>query len=328
MKFKPFIFNSITLMTTLFAFIASDALSQADNTPDTTVVIVNDIPITETDVTLEIKRILFQAKAMRQPIDESMMGPMRDKVIDSLINRELLYQQSKAKGITTDAEEIDNSIDQIKQRLEAGQSFESLLAEMGITIETMRTQVGQANAIQKLLEVVVYPKAMVSEKESRIFFENNPQYFQKPEEVKASHILIQVAPDAGDEEKLAAREKIEEVQIKIEAGDDFAELARQYSEGPSNVSGGDLGYFDRKKMLKPFSAAAFALKPGEVSDIVETRFGFHLIKVYDKKAKSAYVFEDIKDRLREILRQQKIRDETVRYLEELRKTADVKRMTQ
>ena len=328
MKFKPFLFNAITLMTTLFAFITSNALSQTDNTPDTTVVIVNDIPITETDVTLEIKRILFQAKAMRQPIDESMMGSMRDKVIDSLINRELLYQQSKAKGIITNAEEIDNSIDQIKQRLEAGQSFESLLAEMGITIETMRTQVGQANAIQKLLEVVVYPKAMVSEKESRIFFENNPQYFQKPEEVKASHILIQVAPDAGDEEKLAARKKIEEVQIKIEAGDDFAELARQYSEGPSNVSGGDLGYFDRKKMLKPFSAAAFALKPGEVSDIVETRFGFHLIKVYDKKAKSSYVFEDIKDRLREILRQQKIKDETVRYLEELRKTADVKRMTQ
>jgi len=328
MKFKPFLFNSITLMTTLFAFIASDALSQTDNTPDTTVVIVNDIPITETDVALEIKRILFQAKAMRQPIDESMMGSMRDKVIDSLINRELLYQQSKAKGITTDAEEIDNSIDQIKQKLEAGQSFESLLAEMGITIETMRTQVGQANAIQKLIEVVVYPKAMVSEKESRIFFENNPQYFQKPEEVKASHILIQVAPDAGDEEKLAARKKIEEVQIKIEAGDDFAELARQYSEGPSNVNGGDLGYFDRKKMVKPFSDAAFALKPGEVSDIVETRFGFHLIKVYDKKAKSAYVFEDIKDRLREILRQQKIQDETVHYLEELRKTADVKRMTQ
>ncbi|RLC05747.1 MAG: hypothetical protein DRH90_05255 [Deltaproteobacteria bacterium] len=328
MKFKPFLFNSITLMTTLFAFIASDALSQTDNTPDTTVVIVNDIPITETDVALEIKRILFQAKAMRQPIDESMMGSMRDKVIDSLINRELLYQRSKAKGITTDAEEIDNSIDQIKQKLEAGQSFESLLAEMGITIETMRTQVGQANAIQKLIEVVVYPKAMVSEKESRIFFENNPQYFQKPEEVKASHILIQVAPDAGDEEKLASRKKIEEVQIKIEAGDDFAELARQYSEGPSNVNGGDLGYFDRKKMVKPFSDAAFALKPGEVSDIVETRFGFHLIKVYDKKAKSAYVFEDIKDRLREILRQQKIQDETVRYLEELRKTADVKRITQ
>ncbi len=328
MKCNSVIFLTITLMTLLPAFITSEALSQTENTPDTTVVIVNDTPITEADVNLEVKRILFQAKAMQQPIDESMMGSMRDKVIDSLINRELLYQQSKTMGITTDAAEIDNSIDQIKQRLEAGQSFESLLAEMGITTETMRTQVGQANAIQKLMEMVVYPRAMVSEKESRIFFENNPQYFKKPEEVKASHILIQVAPDAGNEEKLAARKKIEDIQKKLEAGGDFADLARQYSEGPSKVSGGDLGYFDRKKMVKPFADAAFALKPGEVSDIVETRFGFHLIKVYDKKAKSVYVFENIKDRLTEMLRQQKIQDETVLYIEELRKTADVKQITQ
>ena len=328
MKCNSVIFLTITLITLLPAFITSEALSQTENTPDTTVVIVNDTPITEADVNLEVKRILFQAKAMQQPIDESMMGSMRDKVINSLINRELLYQQSKTMGITTNAAEIDNSIDQIKQRLEAGQSFESLLAEMGITTKTMRAQVGQANAIQKLMEMVVYPRAMVSEKESRIFFENNPQYFKKPEEVKASHILIQVAPDAGNEEKLAARKKIEDIQKKLEAGGDFADLARQYSEGPSKVSGGDLGYFDRKKMVKPFADAAFALKPGEVSDIVETRFGFHLIKVYDKKAKSVYVFENIKDRLTEMLRQQKIQDETVLYIEELRKTADVKRITQ
>ena len=328
MKCNSVIFLTITLITLLPAFITSEALSQTENTPDTTVVIVNDTPITEADVNLEVKRILFQAKAMQQPIDESMMGSMRDKVINSLINRELLYQQSKTMGITTNAAEIDNSIDQIKQRLEAGQSFESLLAEMGITTKTMRAQVGQANAIQKLMEMVVYPRAMVSEKESRIFFENNPQYFKKPEEVKASHILIQVAPDAGNEEKLAARKKIEDIQKKLETGGDFADLARQYSEGPSKVSGGDLGYFDRKKMVKPFADAAFALKPGEVSDIVETRFGFHLIKVYDKKAKSVYVFENIKDRLTEMLRQQKIQDETVLYIEELRKTADVKRITQ
>lgn len=315
-------------MTIIFACIASDALAQTDSTPDATVAIVNDIPITETDVTLEVKRIQFQAKAMQKPLDQSMMLSMREKVIDSLINRELLLQQSKAKGITTNESDIDNSIDQIKRRLEAGQSFESLMEEMGITMETMRTQVGQASAIQKLLEVEVYPQAIVSEKDSRIFFENNPQYFKKPEEVKASHILIQVAPDASDEEKLAAREKIEDIQKKIAAGDDFANLARQYSEGPSSTNGGDLGYFDRKKMVKPFSDAAFELKPGQVSNIVETRFGFHLIKVYDKKAKSTYEFEDIKGRLGEILQQQKIQEETVRYLEVLRRTANVKRMTQ
>jgi peptidyl-prolyl cis-trans isomerase C len=199
---------------------------------------------------------------------------------------------------------------------------------MGISMKAMRTQVGQASAIQKLLEADVYPQATVSEKEARIFFDNNPQYFKKPEEVKASHILIQVAPDASDEEKMAAREKIEDIQNKIAAEEDFADLARQYSEGPSGVNGGDLGYFDRKKMVKPFSDAAFELKPGQVSNIVETRFGYHLIKVYDKRAKSTYVFEDIKGRLGEILQQQKIQEETVRYLEGLRRSATVKRIKQ
>ena len=326
MKFKSFF--SLTLITIFFVFLASDALSQTESNPAATVVVtVNDVPITEAEVNLEIKRILFNAKSMQQPIDESMMEAMKEKVIDSLINRELLYQQSKAMGFTTDEAEIDSSIDQIKQRLEAGQSIEALLAEMGIGLETMRNEVGRANVIQKLLEKEVYPQTMVSEKESRIFFENNPQYFKKPEEVKASHILIKVAPDASKEEKLAARQKIEEVRKKVAAGDDFADLARQYSEGPSSVSGGDLGYFDRKKMVKPFADAAFELQPGQVSNIVETNFGFHLIKVFDKRAKSAYVFENIKDRLGELLRQQKIQKETVRFLEELKKTADVKRIT-
>jgi len=328
MKFKSIIFKVSTLMTILLICITSAALSQTDNAPATTVATVDDILITEADIDLEIKRIVFQAKAMQRPIDESMMTQMREKVIDSLINRELLYKKSKAMGITMDATEIDNSIDQIKQRLEPGQSFDNLLAEMGITMETMRTVVGQASAIQKLLEMEVYPQAKVSEKDIRIFFENNPQYFKIPEEVKASHILINVAQDASEEEKLAARKKIEDIQKKIEAGGDCADLARQYSEGPSKASGGDLGYFDRRKMVKPFADAAFALKPGEVSNIVETRFGFHLIKVYDKKAKSEYVFADVKDRLGKILEQQKIQEETLRYLEELRKKADVKRISQ
>ena len=122
-------------------------------------------------------------------------------------------------------------------------------------------------------------------------------------------------------------QKLKTFRKKMAAGDDFADLARQYSEGPSNVNGGDLGYFDRKKMVKPFADAAFDLEPGQVSDIVETRFGFHLIKVYDKNTESVYAFDDIKQRLIELLQQQKIQDETIHYLEELRKTADVKRIT-
>lgn len=328
MRFKSVIFHTISLTTIIFVFFAGATLAQTTNTPDTTIVLVNDIPITELDLNLEIKRIQYQAKARQQPIDESMMDTMREKVVESLINRELLFAQSKAKGLTVDASEIDSGIEQIKLKLEAGQNLDNLLTEMGISLDAFRDQVAQANAIQKLLDLTVYSKAMVTEKESRVFFENNPQYFKKPEEVKASHILIQVTQEASAEEKLTARGKIEEVQEKLKTGEDFALLAKQYSEGPSNVRGGDLGYFDRKKMVKPFADAAFALKTGQVSDIIQTRFGFHLIKVIDKKPKSVYEFENIKDRLSQLLRQQKIQEETMSYLAELRKTANIQRIKQ
>ena len=304
------------------------AYCQTENPTDTLVASVNGTSITEADIQMETNRIQLQAKTMGQPIDDTMMGAMREKVIQSLINREILFQQSKAKGITIDAIEIDSQMDQIKQRMQSDQPFESQLAEMGISMEAFRYQVIQATAIQKLLEMDVYAQTTVSEKEARIFFENNPQFFKKPEEVKASHILIQIKTEDSIEQKLEARQKIEDIQKKLAAGADFAELAKEFSEGPSNVNGGDLGYFDRKRMVKPFSDAAFSLQPGQVSDIVETRFGFHLIRVTDKKPKSSYAFENIKHQLNEMLQRKKIQEETLQYLKKLRDNADVKQMTQ
>jgi peptidyl-prolyl cis-trans isomerase C len=172
----------------------------------------------------------------------------------------------------------------------------------------------------------IYAKTEVSENEARFFFENNPQFFKKPEEVKASHILIQYKADDDEEKKLAVKQKIETIQKKLAAGEDFAELAKAFSEGPSSVNGGDLGYFDRKKMVKPFADAAFALEPGQISNIVETRFGYHLIKVIDKKPKSSYEFDNIKQQLIKMLHDRKIQTETKQYLDELRKKASINRL--
>ncbi len=109
--------------------------------------------------------------------------------------------------------------------------------------------------------------------------------FSKPEQVRASHILVKVAPQATREEKDAAREKIKEILEQAKAGKDFAALAKAYSECPSGEKGGDLGYFGRNEMVQPFEDVAFTLPVGVVSDVVETRFGYHLIKVTDKKSR-------------------------------------------
>jgi peptidyl-prolyl cis-trans isomerase C len=317
--------KTVVFIITLMAFISMNGYAQDENPNDKVVAVINAIPLTEGDVQLEIKRIQFQAKTMRQPIDDSMMEAMREKVIQSIINRELLYQESKARGISVDTIEIDVRLDQIKQQLNTGQELEIQLAQMGISMDAFREQVRQATAIQKLLETDIYARTEVSDKEARIFFENNPQFFKKPEEVKASHILIQVKADDDEEKKLAAKQKIETIQEKLTAGEDFAELAKTFSEGPSGANGGDLGYFDRKKMVKPFSDAAFALEPGQISDIVQTRFGYHLIRVIDKKPKSSYAFDNIKPQLVQMLHRRKIQTETKQYLDELQKKAAITR---
>jgi len=141
----------------------------------------------------------------------------------------------------------------------------------------------------------------------------------------ASHILIKVDSKADASKKAEARKKIEKIQKKVKKGEDFAALAKEFSEGPSGAKGGDLGYFKRGQMVKPFEDVAFALKPVEVSDIVETRFGYHLIKVIDKKPEKVIAFAEVKDKLQQYIKRQKIQGQVNQYIEELKGKAKIDR---
>ena len=112
---------------------------------------------------------------------------------------------------------------------------------------------------------------------------------------------------------------------KYEAGEDFTTLATTYSEGPSNIQGGNLGYFQRGQMVKPFEDAAFALAPGEVSNIVETRFGYHLIKVTGRQSETTIAYDAIKDRLQKYLKEQKVQEQVNTYIEEAKGKAEVEK---
>jgi len=119
--------------------------------------------------------------------------------------------------------------------------------------------------------------------------------------------------------------KIEKIQQKLRQGEDFAALAKEFSQCPSGSKGGDLGYFAQGQMAKPFEDAAFALMPGEISDVVETTFGYHLIKVNDKTPETVLAFDDIKDGLKRYLTQQKVQQEVVLYVQKLKEQATVER---
>lgn len=162
----------------------------------------------------------------------------------------------------------------------------------------------------------------VTAEEAKKFFDDNPQYFEQPEQIQASHILIKT--EGLDEAKKAeAKTKIEGLLKEVKAGKDFAELAKTNSDCPSKERGGDLGLFGRGQMVKPFEDAAFAMKVGDVSDVVETQFGYHIIKLTDHKEAKKYTFDEMKSKITDELNRQKVSQFWAGYSAEMKKNAKI-----
>jgi peptidyl-prolyl cis-trans isomerase C len=177
--------------------------------------------------------------------------------------------------------------------------------------------------VQKLVVAIVEERSPTTDSDVRTYYDENPDLFKEPEQVKASHILILVEQGADDATRKDALSRIRGVQQKLRDGADFAEMAREFSEGPSGPNGGDLGYFARGQMVPPFEEAAFALPVGRVSDVVETQFGFHLINVTDRRPEQKFAFEEVEENIRNRLRGEQAQVVMGDYVEELRASAEI-----
>lgn len=142
-------------------------------------------------------------------------------------------------------------------------------------------------------------KINLTEKDFQEYYETHKKEFENPEMVRARHILVAVKTDAKEDEKKAAQKKAEDLLAKTKSGEDFAKLASEYSDDPgSKAKGGDLGFFTQGSMVGKFEQAAFALKPGEVSGVVETEFGYHIIKQEERKAAEQQPYDSVKDQVK------------------------------
>jgi len=170
------------------------------------------------------------------------------------------------------------------------------------------------------LKQEIAQKITVSDDELKSYYDSHKDEFKTQEMVKARHILVRVENSASDDEKKKAKDKAEMYLKKIKDGEDFAKLASDFSDDPgSKAKGGDLGFFPRGRMVKPFEDAAFSLKPGETSGIVETQFGFHIIKVEDRKDSSVESFDVVKERLKQKLSQDRTRKELTDFIDKAMK---------
>jgi peptidyl-prolyl cis-trans isomerase C len=311
----------------LLAFLAVSfpGLAEETKSPPEKAAVVNGVVIPQQEYAKELESHLERFSQQGLQLSDEQMKKLKNDVLESLIDREILYQESQKSGIKVDEKIIDAQLSVVKKRFPSENEYKNALSTMKLSENDIKKQIKKGLAIKGLIDTRITQKVVITDKESKAFYDANPNLFKQPEQVKAGHILIKVEAGADEQKKTEADKKIKEVQKKLKGGQDFAALAKEYSEDVSSANGGDLGYFSRGQMVKPFEDQAFGMKPNEVSDIVETRFGYHLIKVYDKKPEKILAYGDVKGLLTERMQQEKAEQKTAMYIVELKKDAKIER---
>jgi peptidyl-prolyl cis-trans isomerase SurA len=262
--------------------------------------------------------------------DPKQRAEERAKVLKSslntLIGEKLMEEQIRELGLGVTDAELEAAVSDVRRQNNVTDEaqFERLLSGEGFTVKTYKEFLRNQMSRMKLVQLKVTPKVKVSEEDLKAAYTQYTKLESGDAEVHARHILVQVDAKATPEQVEAARKKA--LGLAEEArkpGVDFAELAKKKSEGPSASDGGDLGFFRRGVMVPAFERVAFALKEGEVSEPVRTQFGWHVLKVEERRAVDVASFEQVKAELENRLKMQKTEKFVEQYVQELRQKASV-----
>lgn len=308
------------------------ALTAAKSGSKEVLVCVNGHDIMKSSVdSLVDAGIEFQNTRMNGQMKPEQMTQVRDRmtqmIADMLIIESLLDEKLASFDLKPSEETFNQKIEEVAQQnnMTREEYLSAVKSQMPGEVVDMRLRLGMK--METVLDKVSEGKVEeVTEQEAKDYYESNAKQFSEPEKVRASHILVGTR-NMDDEAKLDARRKAEEILEKCKADDaDFAELAKEHSSCPSSARGGDLDFFVREQMVPEFSQAAFSMETGEISDIVETQFGYHIIKVTDKKQANVKTFDEVKDELMDNLQKRKKQEFAQKYLEDLRSNASIEWM--
>jgi peptidyl-prolyl cis-trans isomerase C len=277
---------------------------------------VNGETVTKSDFDRAVQAVEARAGG---PIPPDQRDRVLRGVLDQLIGYKVLAQETKARNIAVPDAEIDARINQIRGQFPNEEAFTAMLAQRKLTLEQVKSDARQDMAISKMIEAEIAAKIAVKPEQVTDFYAKNPDQFKEGESVRASHILIAVPKGADAAAKAQARAKAEGVLKDVKAGKDFAALAKEHSADPGSAAqGGDLGFFQQGQMVGPFNDAAFSLAPGAISDVVETDFGLHIIKVVEKKPGRTIPLDDVKPQVEQYLQQMNRQEQTDAFVNGLR----------
>lgn len=244
-------------------------------------------------------------------MDQSLINSFKKNILEQIINYELLFQQAKNEKVKISQNDINLEIDKIKDNFSTPEEFNEVLKANKITLTQLKDDIKRQLTIKYILEETK-SKINITDDELLEYYNKNKESFFESEKVHARHILVET-----EEEAKNINQQLKEGII------DFAELAKEKSICPSAENGGDLGFFAKGQMVKEFEDVAFSLKPGEISEIVKTEFGYHIIKCEEIKEEHSPSFEEVKDQINNTLRYQRENEATLALISKLKEEANI-----
>ena len=281
---------------------------------------VNGEAITGKDLDDAVRAIAGRAG----PIPPDERDRVYRGVLDKMIGYRLMIQEAKARKIIVPDTDVDAQVAQIRGQFPSEVQFQQALSAQKTTLEAVRNDTREGMSADKLVESEIASKVAVKPEAVTDFYQKNQDKFQQGPRVRASHILIGIPQNADAATKQQARAKADALLKDLKSGKDFAATAKANSQDPGSApNGGDLGYFEQGQMVPPFEQAAFALKPGEMSEVVESQFGYHIIKVADRQDTRVVPLEEAKAQIEEFLTQQNRHAQTELFVNALRAKAKI-----
>lgn len=291
----------------------------AVNAPDTMLVKVDNQPITQAELDNELNQIQKMMKNRGLPPQqfEMMLKNIKPQILEGLVVRKLIARACEQEKVTVSPEEISKEIENFKASLPKKISLDDFLKQSGIARDAFERDVGEQLKVEKLLKITP-----PTEEEIKSYYEQNKAvHFAQPETVSARHILIAI--DAADDQakKKAKQKKADDLRAQLVKGADFEQLARENSDCPSKARGGKLGEFPRGQMVPAFEEVAFSIKTNEISKVVETDFGYHLIQTIDKNPARTVPLAEVKGQIAFRLKGKQVQEKIEALVKKLKESA-------
>ena len=283
----------------------STGIGEDQMSPETVIATINDQPVTRANLDQEIGSMIRRMSDRPLPPEavDQLRPQLEPQALEQLALKVQLEAYADTNGVTVPEASPAAEIAKLKSRFPDESSFEQALSSQGMTIDSLKQEIKKEMILSFAVEHYMKTVPDPTTESMETYYKDHAADYGSGESVTASHILVGITPEDTGTEKEAKQDKAEDLRKQLVDGSDFAALAKEHSSCPSGQRGGDLGTFERGQMVPAFESAAFALKPGEISEVVETQFGYHVIRVSEHTQGVTPPFSEVQDQVEKTMRE-------------------------